>query len=82
MEFKFYEIYFTKYLDFILPDLTPEFYSEYKMMNTKNHEIYSDKFVLRVLNLKTLDDDSIMKEPSDLYYWAKLFKAQSWETNY
>lgn len=62
-----------------LPNLTPEFYSEFKMMNTKNHEIYSDKFVLRVLNLKVLDDDNIVKEPSDLYYWAKLFKAQSWE---
>ena len=66
-------------LDFNLPNLTPEFYSEYKMMNTKNHEIYSDKFVLHVLNLKALDDGNIVKEPSDLYYWAKLFKAQSWE---
>lgn len=66
-------------LDFNLPDLTPEFYSEYKMMNTKNHEIYSDKLVLRVLNLKAVDDDTIIKEPADLYYWAKLFKAQSWE---
>ena len=28
-------------LDFNLPNLTPEFYSEFKMMNTKNHEIYS-----------------------------------------
>ena len=35
--------------------------------------------MLRVLNLKSLDDDNIVKEPSDLYYWAKLFKAQSWE---
>lgn len=64
-------------LDFNLPNLTPEFYSEYKMMNTTNHEIYSDKFVLRVLNLKALDDDNIEKEPSDLYCWAKLFKAQT-----
>ena len=48
-------------------------------MNVNNHEIYSDKFVLRVLNLKTLEDDSIEKEPADLYYWAKLFKATTWE---
>jgi len=32
-----------------------------------------------VLNLKTLEDDSIEKEPADLYYWAKLFKATTWE---
>ncbi len=66
-------------LDFNLKHLTPEFYSEFKLMNVKNHEIYSDKFVLRVLNLKTLEDDSIEKEPADLYYWAKLFKATTWE---
>ena len=66
-------------LDFNLKHLTPEFYSEFKLMNVNNHEIYSDKFVLRVLNLKTLEDDSIEKEPADLYYWAKLFKATTWE---
>ena len=66
-------------LDFNLSHLTPEFYSEFKLMNAKNHEIYSDKFVLRVLNLKSLEDDSIEKKPADLYYWAKLFKATTWE---
>lgn len=66
-------------LDFNLSHLTPEFYSEFRLMNVKNHEIYSDKFVLRVLNLKTLEDDSIEKEPVDLYNWAKLFKATTWE---
>lgn len=66
-------------LDFNLKYLTPEFYSEFRLMNVKNHEFYSDKFILRVLNLKTLEDDSIKKEPADLYYWAKLFKATTWE---
>ncbi|MBQ4058343.1 MAG: Rpn family recombination-promoting nuclease/putative transposase [Lachnospiraceae bacterium] len=66
-------------LDFNLTHLTPEFYSEFRLMNVKNHEIYSDKFILRVLNLKTLEDNSIEKEPADLYYWAKLFKATTWE---
>ena len=66
-------------LDFNLPRLTPEFYSEFKLLNTKNHEVYSDKFVLHVLNLRTLKDDSIIKEPVDLYEWALLFKAGTWE---
>ncbi len=66
-------------LDFNLTHLTPEFYSEFRLMNVKNHEIYSSKFILRVLNLKTLENDSIEKEPADLYYWAKLFKATTWE---
>ena len=66
-------------LDFNLLRLTPEFYSEFKLLNTKNHEVYSDKFVLHVLNLRTLKDDSIIKEPVDLYEWALLFKAGTWE---
>jgi flagellar biosynthesis/type III secretory pathway protein FliH len=32
-----------------------------------------------VLNLWSVDDDNIVKEPEDLYYWAKLFKAETWE---
>ena len=32
-----------------------------------------------MLSLKTLEDNSIEKEPADLYYWAKLFKATTWE---
>lgn len=66
-------------LDFNLKHLTPEFYSEFRLMNVKNHEFYSDKFILRVLNLKTLEDDSIKKEPAALYHWASLFKATTWE---
>ncbi|MCM1179250.1 MAG: Rpn family recombination-promoting nuclease/putative transposase [Clostridium sp.] len=66
-------------VDFNLPGLTPEFYSEYKLMNVKNHEIYSDKLSLRMLNLKSMEDDSIEKKPDDLYFWARLFKATTWE---
>ena len=54
-------------LDFDLPHLTPEFYAEYRLLNTGNGELYSDKFGINVLNLKTLKDESIAKEPADLY---------------
>ena len=66
-------------LDFWLPDKTKEFYSEYVLMNRKNHEIYSDKLGINVLNLKSVGDDSVTKEPEELYQWAKLFKATTWE---
>jgi predicted transposase/invertase (TIGR01784 family) len=66
-------------LDFSMEHLTPEFYSEFKMLNVKNHEIYSDKFALRMLNLHVLDDDNVVKEPAELYHWAKVFKARTWE---
>ena len=65
-------------IDFDLPGLSPEFYAEYMLLNTKNGEVYSDKFRLRVLNL-----NQINHVPEDyknsLYHWAKLFKATTWE---
>ena len=61
-------------LDFNLPGLTPEFYSEYKLMNVRTHEIYSDKFILRVLNLKSLDNDSIEKKPDEHYFGLGFLK--------
>lgn len=65
-------------LDFVLPHLTPEFYSEFKMMNTRNHEIYSSKFALCVLNLKMTADISLREEYGELYDWAVLFKTTEW----
>lgn len=66
-------------LDFWLPDKTKEFYSEYVLMNKRNHEIYSDKLGINVLNLKSVGDDSVIEEPKELYEWAELFKATTWE---
>lgn len=65
-------------LDFALPHLTPEFYSEFKMMNTRNHEIYSSKFILCVLNLKMTANISLREEYGELYDWAVLFKTTEW----
>ena len=66
-------------LDFWLPDKEHEFYSEYLLINRRNGQIYSDKLGIRVLNLKAVEDDSIIKEPKELYEWARLFKVDTWE---
>ena len=66
-------------LDFWLSGKTKEFYSEYRLLNVKNHELYSDKLGVNVLNLRAVGDDSVSKEPKELYEWAKLFKATTWE---
>ncbi len=68
-------------LDFSLPNLTPELLSEFKMMNTKNHEIYSDKLILYVLNLSVLGntEENTICSSNSLYHWAKFFKARTWE---
>lgn len=66
-------------LDFTLFKECPEFYASYKMINVKNHHVFSDKFILNVLDLTQIklatDEDRLC----ELDYWAELFKAKTWE---
>ena len=66
-------------LDFALFEECPEFYASYKMMNVKNHHVFSDKFILNVLDLTQIklatDEDRLC----ELDHWAELFKAKTWE---
>lgn len=67
------------FLDFTLFPDVPEFYATFKMMNVKNHMVYSDKFVLCVINLTCIN----LATEEDKFYqidrWASLFKATTWE---
>lgn len=36
-------------------EFTPKFYATFQLLNVKNHELYSDKFVLSVVNLNQID---------------------------
>ena len=60
------------------PDMT-DFYSEYLMMNRKNHHIFTGNFSLRMLCLDQLENVSKEERSSELYIWAKLFAASTWE---
>lgn len=67
------------FLDFSLPGLTPEFYASYYLINEKNHERYSDKLRLSIVNLKQIE---LATDEDKLYHiddWAALFKAETWE---
>lgn len=67
------------FLDFTLfPDM-PEFHATYKLQNIKNHNIYTDKFVLHVIELNHIN---LATEEDRLYEidtWASFFKATTWE---
>ena len=67
------------FLDFTLFPRHPEFYATYMLSNVKNHTIYSDKFMLSVVDLNHIE----LATPSDkqfrIDYWAALFKATTWE---
>ena len=66
-------------LNFTLFDDAPAFYSCNKLMDEKTHHLYSDKLSLNVLDLSKTElaneEDKLWK----LDYWARLFKASTWE---
>ncbi|MDD3416392.1 MAG: Rpn family recombination-promoting nuclease/putative transposase [Lachnospiraceae bacterium] len=66
-------------LNFTLFPECPEFYATNKIMNVKNHHIYSDKFTLSVLDLTQIHIATEEDISHQLDYWAKLFLAKTWE---
>ncbi len=67
------------FLDFDLPDIPPEFYGTYKLLNVKNNAKYSDKFTLSVVNLKHIDMATEEDKKYHIDKWVALFKATTWE---
>ena len=48
-------------------------------MGREKHEIYSDKFVLSVVNLNQIDKATEEDRKYGIDRWAQLFKATTWE---
>ena len=68
------------FTDFTLFPDAPEFYATYRMINIKNHsQVYSDKFTLSVVDLTQIDNATEDDKSSKIDYWARLFKAKTWE---
>ena len=67
------------FLDHPLFPKYPEFHAIYKILNEKNHIVYTDKFILHVIDLTHIE----LATEEDCYYeinqWASLFKAKTWE---
>ena len=67
------------FLDFTLFPETPEFYATYKMINEKNHQVYTDKFILSVVDLNHIELATEEDREWRIDFWASLFKATTWE---
>lgn len=67
------------FLDYDLKNFTPEFYATYQLLNVKNHEIYSSKFALSVVNLTQIELATAEDRKYGIDHWARLFKATTWE---
>lgn len=49
------------------------------LSEVKSHQIFSGNFALYVLDLSQLDNVSEEERSSELYRWARIFKATTWE---
>ena len=67
------------FLDYTLFPDYPEFYATYKLMNVKNFNTYSSKFVLSVVDLTKVELATEEDRAFRIDYWAKIFKAKTWE---
>lgn len=66
-------------LDFTPGGFPEEFYSEYVFYCKKTGHVYSDKIGIYMLQLKQLGNSKDEKEMPELYHWAQLFQATTWE---
>ncbi|MDE7177358.1 MAG: Rpn family recombination-promoting nuclease/putative transposase [Lachnospiraceae bacterium] len=66
-------------LDFTPKDFPKKLYLDYFFYNLDTAHKYSDKVSIRVLQLNQLDNEANEKKWQELYHWARLFKAQTWE---
>lgn len=73
------QVYHIGFLDFTLFPQYPEFYATYKMKNEKTNYVYSDKFVLSVINLNKIELATEEDKAYGVDYWARLFKVKTWE---
>ena len=67
------------FLNFTLHPKAPEFYATYQMLNIRNHLVYSDKFILSVVNLNQIEMATDEDKSHNIDYWAYIFKAKTWE---
>ena len=67
------------FLDFRLFSDGAEFYATYKLLNVKNHKVFSDKLTLGVVDLTHIELATEEDKSFQIDRWAKLFKATTWE---
>ena len=65
-------------LDFNLSADEPYFFSQYRFLNTSTFQPYDDKLSIYVIELNKLKN-GCNEEYKEIYHWAQLFKAQTWE---
>ena len=72
-------VYHIGFLNYTLFTEYPEFFAKYRMMNIKNHNLYTTKFNLYVVDLTKIELATHEDVDTGLVYWTQVFKAKTWE---
>ena len=72
-------VYHIGFLNYTLFPESPEFFAKYRMMNIKNHNVYTTKFNLYVVDLTQIELATQEDVDTGLVYWTQVFKAKTWE---
>ena len=72
-------VYHIGFLNYTLFPEYPEFFAKYQMMNIKNHNVYTTKFNLYVIDLTQIKLATQEDIDTGLVYWTQVFKAKTWE---
>ena len=72
-------VYHIGFLNYTLFPESPEFFARYRMMNIKNHHVYTTKFNLYVVDLTQIELATQEDIDTGLVYWTQVFKAKTWE---
>ena len=72
-------VYHIGFLNYTIFPEYPEFFAKYRMMNLKNHHVYTTKFNLYVVDLTQIELATEEDRESGLVYWTEIFKAKTWE---
>ena len=72
-------VYHIGFLNYTIFLEYPEFFAKYRMMNIKNHNVYTTKFNLYVVDLTKIELATQEDVDTGLVYWTQVFKAKTWE---
>ena len=72
-------VYHIGFLNYTIFLEYPEFFAKYRMMNIKNHNVYTTKINLCVVDLTKIELATQEDVDTGLVYWTQVFKAKTWE---
>ena len=72
-------VYHIGFLNYTIFLKYPEFFAKYRMMNIKNHNVYTTKINLCVVDLTKIELATQEDVDTGLVYWTQVFKAKTWE---